>query len=205
MKPVRSDTEMDLEALRAGDETAFRQLIRLYHHTLLAVVRPLVGDAQAEEIVQEAWIKIHRACAGFEGRSQLKTWLCSIALNEARMHLRRHKRETDTTVSLAPEHDSMADRFKPGGHWARPPAHWSSDSPDELLMQGNLLDCLEKTLAALPPNQESLLRLRDIEGLPFDNICNELEISASNARVLLHRARSYLYRMLEGYQETGEC
>lgn len=196
--------DIDLGALRAGDETVFRELIRRYQHTLLAVVRPLVGE-QAEEVVQEAWIKVHRSCAGFEGRSHIKTWLCSIALNEARMHLRRHKRETNMTVSPDNGDDSLQDRFKNSGGWARPPGVWNPDSPDELLMQDNLLECLEKTLAALPPNQQSLLRLRDIEGLPFDSICNELDISASNARVLLHRARSYLYRMLDGYQETGEC
>lgn len=197
---------INLAALRAGDPGEFRRLIRHYHHTLLAVVRPLVGDAQAEETVQEAWIKIHKACAGFEGRSQLKTWLCSIALNEARMVLRRQKREVQLDSSPAMEDiDGLADRFRPRGHWSRPPLQWTSDSPDELLMQENLIDCLKKTLAALPENQQAMLRLRDIEGLPFDSICNELDISASNARVLLHRARSFLYRMLEGYQETGEC
>ena len=205
MTPEETEAELDLDALRAGDEAMFRELIRQYHHTLLAVVRPLVGEAQAEEVVQEAWLKIHRNCSGFEGRSQLKTWLCSIALNEARMHLRRHRREASLTVNVDESPDSMSDRFRPGGHWSRPPLQWGADSPDELLMQDNLIECLEKTLAALPRNQQSLLQLRDIEGLPFDTICNELDISASNARVLLHRARSFLYRMLEGYQETGEC
>lgn len=197
---------IDLQALRSGDEHEFRRLIGHYHHTLLAVVRPLVGEDQAEETVQEAWIKIHKACASFEGRSQIKTWLCSIALNEAKMVLRRQKREVQIDAGAYENGmDNLQDRFKPGGSWARPPTAWSSDSPDELLMQDNLIDCLNKTLHALPDNQQALLRLRDIEGLSFENICNELEISASNARVLLHRARSYLYRMLEGYEETGEC
>lgn len=198
------DTDaIDLQALRAGDEQVFRRLIQHYHPTLIAVVRPLVGDSHCEEVVQEAWIKVHRSCADFEGRSHIKTWLCSIALNEARMYLRRHKRETDLTADTGA--DALEDCFKSGGSWANPPLDWGSDTPDALLMQDNLLDCLHKTLAALPSNQQSLLQLRDIEGLSFEAICNELEISASNARVLLHRARSVLYRMLEGYQETGEC
>jgi len=196
---------IDLAALRAGDEHAFRQLIRQYQNTLLAVVRPLVGDSQAEEVVQEAWIKVHRACSDFEGRSHIRTWLCSIALNEARMYLRRRKRETEMTVSSEDGGESLQDRFTASGYWSRPPTTWNADAPEELLMQDNLMDCLEKTLAALPENQQHLIQLRDIQGLPFDKICNELGISASNARVLLHRARSQLYQMLEGYQETGEC
>ncbi len=197
--------DIDLEALRSGDEQAFRNLIQQYHATLIGVVRPLVGDAQCEEVVQEAWIKIHRACGDFEGRSQLKTWLCSIALNEARMMLRRHKRETSLTVDTNPGTEATGDRFNASGSWSSPPTDWGSDSPEDLLMQDNLLDCLKKHLSALPANQASMVQLRDMEGLPFDRICNDLEISASNARVLLHRARGALYRMLEGYKETGEC
>lgn len=201
-----SETEnIDLDALRAGNKEVFVTLIRRYHPTLVAIVRPLVGEAQAEEVVQETWIKAHKACTEFEGRAHIKTWLCSIAINEARMLLRSQKRETELRLFNSDTTDYLADRFKPNGHWNGAPSRWSSDSPDELLMQANLLDCLEKTLGALPLNQQTLLRLRDIEGEPFEMICNELEISASNARVLLHRARSFLYKMLEGYQETGEC
>lgn len=198
--------DIDLDALRAGDKEIFVRLIRRYHHTLVAIVRPLVGEARAEETVQEAWIKIHKSCARFEGRSQIKSWLCSIALNEARMELRRQKREVDTeSASTMDSIDNLSDRFKPGGHWARPPLQWESDSPDELLMQANLLDCLNKHLDSLPAQQQALVRLRDIDGEAFESICNGLDISASNARVLLHRARSALYKMLEIYEETGEC
>jgi len=194
----------ELRALQSGDSDAFRELIQTYHNALVTAVKPLVGEAQCEEVVQEAWIKVHHSISSFEGRSSIKTWLFSIALNEARMHLRRHKQERSQTVDTD-EATAMDSRFKASGSWAQPPIDWESDSPDDLLMQDNLLDCLRKHLARLPVNQANLVRLRDIEGLAFDRICNDLEISASNARVLLHRARATLYRMLEGYKETGEC
>lgn len=82
---------------------------------------------------------------------------------------------------------------------------WRSAGTDDLLMRDNLIDCIEKTMNRLPVNQSALLRLRDMEGLPFEAICNELDITASNARVLLYRARGELYQMLEHYEETGEC
>lgn len=200
-----SSAEFNLAALRNGDEAEFTRLIRRYHNTLLGLVRPLVGDARAEEVVQEAWIKAHKACSRFEGRSQVKTWLCSIALNEARMLLRQQKQETQRRQFNSNDGDFLADHFTPGGHWRSAPARWNSDSPDELLMRSQLLDCLDKTLTALPGLQQALIRRRDIDGETFDQICNELDISASNARVLLHRGRSFLYKTLDHYQETGEC
>lgn len=203
---MSTDTDIDLDALRAGDARVFQQLIRRYHPTMVAIVRPLVGEGQAEETVQEAWIKAHKHCARFEGRASVKTWLCSIAMNEAKMLLRSQKRENELRqFGVDNTHDPLEDRFTASGSWQTPPSSWDGESPDALLMQTNLLDCLEKHAGALPAQQQMLIRLRDIENEPFDVICNELAISASNARVLLHRARSTLYKMVANYEETGEC
>ncbi|MCS3902577.1 RNA polymerase sigma-70 factor (ECF subfamily) [Methylohalomonas lacus] len=196
---------IDLDALRAGDQAVFAELIRRYHTALLGLVRPMVGDAHAEEVVQEAWIKAHKHCSRFAGRSTIKTWLCSIAVNEARMQLRHDKRESELRMQDSSGEDPYLERFNSQGSWSSPPAAWQADSPEALLAQGNLADCLEKTLTQLPGNQQALIQLRDIDGEAFETICNELALSASNARVLLHRARGALYRMLEHYEETGEC
>lgn len=180
-------------------------MIREHHHALLAATRPLVGMDVADEVVQRAWVKAHGAIGRFQGRSSIKTWLISIAVNEARMYLRQHKREVSLDQMQANDNDPLADRFKPSGLWAKPPAPWSEDSPDELLTREELLDCLRKVLAGMPANQRAMIELRDMNEMDFDNICNELGLSASNARVLLHRARTYLYRFLEKFEETGEC
>lgn len=198
------DNELDLSALRNKDPAAFKTLIGRLHPLLLSLVRPMVGDGPAEEIVQETWIKVYDSIGRFEGRSQLKTWISAIALNEARLYLRRHKKEFSMTESTG-DGSVLDDRFHSNGSWSAPPEQWRSAAADDLLMQDTLLDCIEKTIHRLPVNQSALLRLRDMEGLPFETICNELEVTASNARVLLHRARGELYQMLEHYEETGEC
>lgn len=198
------EEDLDLNALQQKDPAAFKTLISRLHPLLLSLVRPMVGDGPAEEIVQEAWIKVYNSIGRFEGRSQLKTWISSIALNEARMYLRRNKKEFSMTES-AGDGGILDGRFRENGGWSAPPVKWRSAATDDLLMQDNLIECIERTMNRLPVNQSSLLRLRDMEGLPFEMICNELEVTASNARVLLHRARGELYQMLEHYEETGEC
>lgn len=123
------------------------------------------------------------------------------------MQLRARKRELlFAEVPDAADHsDALTDRFQQDGHWQKPPSSWHVDSPDALLMSADLADCLERLLSEIPNNQRAILEMRDSSELPFDEICNELAISASNARVLLHRARAQLFKLVDHYQETGEC
>jgi RNA polymerase sigma-70 factor (ECF subfamily) len=195
-----------LQRLRKGDPELFAELVREHHHSLIALARPLVGPGDAEEVVQNAWLKAHGAIDRFEGRSAVRTWLSRIVLNEAKMLLRQRGRE----VSFSHWDDSesgepLADRFTDRGSWKKPPVRWHYDSPDSLLMSDELADCLTRLLHGMPVNQRALFELRDTLGLSFEEICNELGISASNARVLLHRARGQLFELVDHYQETGEC
>lgn len=198
--------EMDalLPRLRAGDEDSFRQLVERYHGGLLNVARTLLRDGEAEEAVQEAWVSVYRHIARFEGRSSLRTWLTRIVINEAKMRLRKNGREIILDLASA-EPEPFADRFDDSGHWSAVPQQWDAHSPEQLLEERDLLDCLQRTLAKLPTNQRLVLELRDLQGEELDAICNMLEISASNVRVLLHRARTQLFGTVDHYQETGEC
>lgn len=202
--PLNTD---ELEQLKAGDRKKFAELVRQHHHAMIALVTPIVGTSEAEEVVQNAWLKAYKAIAGFEARAQVRTWLGRIAINEAKMQLRKRKREMlFADLGEASQNiDPLASRFKQDGHWQHPPAHWHSDSPDSLLMSEDLADCLDRLLTHMSDNQRILLEMRDSGGLPFEEICNELAISASNARVLLHRARAQLFKLVDHYQETGEC
>lgn len=197
----------ELQKLKAGDQTLFADLVRQHHRALIALVTPIVGASEAEEVVQNAWVKAYKAIAGFEERAQIRTWLGRIAINEAKMQLRQRKRELlfSDLGETATTTDPLAARFKPDGHWQKPPVDWHSDSPDSLLMSEDLADCLDRLLTNMSEHQRALLEMRDSSGLPFDEICNELSISASNARVLLHRARTQLFKLVDHYQETGEC
>ena len=195
----------ELALLKGGDQAAFARLVRAHHRALLALARPIVGESEAAEVVQTAWIKAHAALKDFEGRSALRSWLSRIVINEARMMLRQRKREV-FLEDLQPEGaEPLADRFRSNGHWGAPPANWHTDSPDSLLTREELADCLAALLDSLPPNQRALLELRDSDGLPFEEVCNMLGISASNARVLLHRARARLFALVDHFEETGEC
>ena len=99
----------------------------------------------------------------------------------------------------------MDARFDADGHWTQVPQLWDAQSPEALLEERDLLDCLRHTLERLPVNQRLVLELRDFHGEELDAICNMLEISASNVRVLLHRPRTRVFDVVDHYQETGEC
>ena len=202
-------TKIDLEApsflqkLQEGDRAAFGQLVQAHHNALLATARTMLSPAAAEDAVQDAWIAAHRALAKFEGRSKLRTWLTRIVINQAKMMLRKGGREIqfDPTDGQEP----MAHRFQQNGSWQHPPQHWELSGPDNLLTREELRRCMEKHLHFMPDSQRLVLELRDLQGLPAEDVCNMLEISASNVRVLLHRARTRLFEMVDHFQETGEC
>jgi len=203
-KPV-DETEL-LVRLRAGEQAAFEALVRQYHGAMKRAAAALLGEAQAEEAVQEAWLSAIRNLPGFEGRSSLKTWLFSILLNEARGRLRKAKREVRMEDSGGSEGGPLGpDRFAGDGHWTQEPLLWHDQSPEALLSHEDFLRCLEKVLAMLPETQRSVLTLREYQGLEVEQICNILSISASNIRVLLHRARTRVYAMVDQYEETGTC
>ncbi len=118
--------------------------------------------------------------------------------------LRSNNKEvtTDFSETLDPE---LADRFNASGRWAVPPKLQFHDSADALLENGALSDCLDKHLSALPETQRSALMLYEAHQHKSEDVCNILEVSSSNLRVLLHRARQRIFLMVETFQETGEC
>lgn len=193
-----------LQRLRAGEKIAFVELVQTYHLSMKYFAAAIIGDAQAEEAVQEAWLAVMRNLDNFEGRSSLKTWLFTIVGNEAKTRLRRTKREVSLD-STATDNLFAPDRFHADGHWAHTPNAWHDDSPEALMSQEDFQRCLEKTLAALPAAQRTALLLRDQDGLELEEVCNLLEVSASNVRVLVHRARVRVYNMVEHFEETGQC
>jgi RNA polymerase sigma-70 factor (ECF subfamily) len=162
---------------------------------MVRLARSIVGAARAEEVVQEAWIKVLAALPTFELRSSLRVWLMRILRNEAISLLRKDRRSPETETD-----DALDDRFAPDGSWRTPPAIWSLDTPEALLASKEMQDVLNRALEALPELQRTVLTLKDIEDLSFDEICNVLEISASNARVLLHRARRRLWAAVDIHQ-----
>ncbi|MFV3367347.1 RNA polymerase sigma factor [Pseudomonas sp. NY15435] len=203
MVPV-DDSEL-LSRLLAGDQQAFRTLVATYQGAMRAVAIAIVGAAHADEVVQDAWLAAVRNLDGFQGRSSLKTWLLTITANTAKSRLRKVRRDVSLDDLPAPHGSIDETRFAADGHWSPAPLAWHEDSPEALLAEDELRQCLEKTLLSLSELQRSVLLLRERQGLELEEICNLLEVSLSNVRVLLHRARLKVFATVEHFEETGEC
>ena len=194
-----------LKRLLNGEQQAFRELVTTYQGAMRAVAYAIVGNRHADEIVQDAWLSVVRNLSGFEGRSSLKTWLLTITANAAKQRYKQNRREVLLDDLPSPHGTVDDERFSSDGHWLLAPYSWHQDSPDALLSEDELRECLEQTLLSLPQLQSSVLVLRERQGLELEEICNILEISLSNVRVLIHRARLNVFATVEHFEETGEC
>jgi RNA polymerase sigma-70 factor (ECF subfamily) len=202
-----SADEVELVArLRAGDERAFEALVAQHYGTMMAVAQTYVKTrAVAEEVVQEAWLGLLQSLDRFEGRSSLKTWILAILVNKAKTRGVREARSVPF-ASLGPGHDESAvepERFRGPqdsfpGHWRAYPGTWGA-APDVALEDRETLRVAMRAIAALPHAQQTVIRMRDVEGYSADEVCAVLEVSAANQRVLLHRARSRVRAALEAH------
>ena len=193
-----------LERLRAGDERAFEALVERHYPTMLAVARHYVSSrAVAEEVVQEAWLGVLNGLDRFEGRSSLRTWILRILVNRAKTRGARDARIVPF-ASLTPQGEEPA--VEPGrfrdpddpfpGHWRAYPGNWQR-LPEEALADRETLDVVLSTIHRLPPPQRIVITMRDIQGCDAEEVCEALDVSEGNQRVLLHRARSKVRRALE--------
>lgn len=195
-----ADKDHELVArLRAGEELAFVELAARHHAAMLQLASSFVSSqAIAEEVVQDTWLAVLRGIDGFGGRSTFKTWLLQILVNRARSTGVREQRSV-AIGDATPAVDRS--RFDASGAWMSPPQHWVEESEDRVIAEG-LANRLHATLRRLPERQREVLLLRDVEGLSSPEVCEVLEISEGNQRVLLHRGRSQLRQALEEFVAT---
>ncbi len=199
-----------LAALRGGDEAAFARIVSEWSRPMLALARSFVStEASAEEVVQETWLAVIKGLDRFEGRSALRTWVYRILVNTAKTRgVKEHKTLPWSTVAgedAGPSLDpalfrSAGDPYP--GHWRAAPAAW----PDEVTVEGSVLAGevrgeLRAAVDALPDRQRTVLTLRDVLGHSSEEVCELLEISQANQRVLLHRARTAVRAGLATYLE----
>ena len=206
----------DLErvaALRRGDETAFVELVRGLHGSMLRLAMVYVSSqAIAEEVVQEAWLGVLRQIHNFEGRSSLKTWILRIAANLAKTRGAQERRSVPFSAVADPGAEAGEPPVAPArffqhghrwaGHWAAPPPSWQ-DVPEERLLAMETTTRIRLAIEALPPSQRAVITLRDVEGWSAPEVCDLLELSEANQRVLLHRARCKVRAAVEGYLEEA--
>jgi RNA polymerase sigma-70 factor (ECF subfamily) len=187
--------EQDLiERLQDGDEQAFAALVQRYQTHMLNLARRLVGShAVAEEVVQDAWLGVIRGIDRFAGRSSLRTWLFNIVVNRARSTGAKEHR-----ASTVPAPEALEDGWPSSSEGAREVAlpHWS-DEVDDRLTAASLAAPIREAITMLPPTQREVVLLRDVSGFSSAEVCGLLSIKDTHQRVLLHRGRGAVRRIIE--------
>jgi RNA polymerase sigma-70 factor (ECF subfamily) len=210
---IASEHDLAVVALlRQRDEAAFIELVEKLGPSMLRVARMYVSTkAVAEECVQETWLGVLQGIDRFEGRSSLRTWIFRILVNIAKTRGQREGRSVPF-ATLAGDDGGDQPSWDPGmfhgagdadwpGHWSTLPFDWRG-MPEERLTGGETLRVIGEAIAALPPMQAEVIRLRDVLGWTSEEVRNALELSETNQRVLLHRARAKVRRALNEHLES---
>jgi RNA polymerase sigma-70 factor (ECF subfamily) len=205
--PGIADEGALLASLRQGDEGAFAALVDAYSPALLRLAMTHVRTRDvAEEVVQETWLSVIRGLDRFEGRGSLRSWLFTILRNTAISRGERERRSVPMSALARDEDDGPLldpDRFLPPdhprypGHWAMGPTAWPV--PEEGLLAAETREVIANAIRELPPTQRAVIGLRDVEGWSSEEVCDALELSEGNQRVLLHRGRTKVRAALESY------
>jgi RNA polymerase sigma-70 factor (ECF subfamily) len=196
-----------IAALREGDEVIFAQLVDQYTPAMLRVARSYAPTHQiAEEAVQETWIALLKGISRFEGRSSLRTWLFAVLINIAKQRGMRERRDADAEIAaftggtVDPARFRTADDPMWPGHWKerQEPAAFP-DTPEGSVLADELITFARRELDKLPERQRMVVSLRDLLGFDSSEVCELLNISLANQRVLLHRGRAAVRQALENY------
>lgn len=189
-EPV-SDEMALVRAAKAGDIGAFEQLVKRYDRNVFRIANHITQNREdAEDVVQDAFLKAYENLKNFQEQSKFYTWLVRIAVNEALMRLRRRRPERMVSLDedVKTEEDSMP----------REVADWSPN-PEQQYSQAELKDILGKTINGLPPSFRTVFVLRDVEGLSTEETAEALNLSIPAVKSRLLRARLQLRERLNKY------
>jgi RNA polymerase sigma-70 factor, ECF subfamily len=198
MLPIQSkgaDTVSDelalVQAAKKGDVGAFEQLVKRYDRSVFRIAQHITRNQEdAEDVVQEAFLKSYEKLDQFQEQSKFYTWLVRIAVNEALMKLRR--RRTSKTVSLDEDVQTEEDSMP------REVADWAPN-PEQLYGRSELKEILSKTIQGLPTSFRTVFVLRDVEGLSTEETAQALDLSVPAVKSRLLRARLQLRERLNKY------
>lgn len=205
MVPAESAAVVTVDALRRGDEAAFRRLVEAHHAGLKRVAALYVPAGVIEDVVQDTWVGVIRGIDGFEGRSSIKTWIYRILINQARKRGPKERRTIPFSAAgtsgdhlpAVPLDRLMHPELGPN-YWPDPPPAWNTDPADRAI-GSEIRHVVAQAIDRLSGAQREVITLRDVEGWGSEEVCDTLGISAVNQRVLLHRARTSVRAALEVY------
>lgn len=193
---ISCDPDMPLvQAVRDGNASAFEELVKRYDRQLFRIAQGIVHHHEdAQDIVQESFIKAFTRLGQFQGKSRFSTWLVRIALNQALMKARGAKRKL---VSIEPDPQKNEDR-RP-----REIADWAPN-PEMLYRNSELRTILERCLQKLTPGLRAVFLLRDVEGLSIEEVCHALNLTGAAVKTRTLRARMRLRKELSGYFQQNQ-
>src|SRR5712664_3396801 len=188
--PVTDELTL-VQAAKKGDVSAFEELVKRYDRNVFRIAQHITQHREdAEDVVQDAFLKAYSNLNQFQGQSKFYTWLVRIAVNEALMKLRR--RRPERMVSLDEEVKTEEDSVP------REVADWSPN-PEQQYNQAELKEILSKTIQGLPPSFRTVFVLRDVEGLSTEETAEALDLSIPAVKSRLLRARLQLRERLSRY------
>ena len=194
-EPVTEELAL-VQAAKGGDVSAFEELVRRYDRNVFRIAQHITHNREdAEDVVQDAFLKAYENLNQFQGQSKFYTWLVRIAVNEALMKLRRIK--PGRTVSLDEDVKTEEDSLP------REVADWSPN-PEQQYGQAELRDILTRTIQGLPTSFRTVFVLRDVEGLSTEETAEALELSVPAVKSRLLRARLQLRERLNRYFQKRE-
>src|SRR5215475_2605909 len=194
-EPVSDELAL-VQRAKSGDVEAFEELVKRYDRNVFRIAQHITQNREdAEDVVQDAFLKAYGNLNQFQEQSKFYTWLVRIAVNEALMKLRR--RRPERTVSLDEEVKTEDDSLP------REVADWSPN-PEQQYTQAELRDILDRTIHGLPATFRTVFVLRDVEGLSTEETAEALDLSVPAVKSRLLRARLQLRERLNRYFQRNK-
>jgi RNA polymerase sigma-70 factor (ECF subfamily) len=181
--------EQIVQRVLGGDGPSFELLMRRHNQRIYRIVRGILDDdGEAEDVMQDAYVRAYEHLAQFEGRSTFITWLTRIAMHEAFARAQRFKRQTSLDSDEVPSTMAIATT--------------SADSPEKYAANQELHRAMEAAIVSLPPKYRTVVMLRDVEEMSTAEAAAALEITEDAVKVRLHRARAMVRRAL--FRQSGQ-
>lgn len=179
-----------VEALRRNDAGAYERFVREFGGRMLSIARRMLNNEDdAQDAVQDAFVSAFKALATFDGRARLGTWLHRIVINASLMKLRTRRRRPETSI------DALLPQFLQDGHQAQPATVWRQTAED-VVQSAEARALVRACIEQLPESYQTVLKLRDLEGLDTRDTAAILDMEENAVKVRLHRARLALRTLL---------